>query len=276
MTHFNFHIARILYVSIILLTSTWAFADGSASPQTSACLGPPGAPVQAIYMHGWFQPSGSGGYVQLEINNRKLLEKIAYSHVPPIRIAVPLAEDVETTSTGLRVRTWGSNYNLKSIEADAMQACGVTSLPKNRTLICFSDGAYKCQQMARSNCAGYSDYNKVLAIGAVHRESKSLSDGQRDQSSACPAKVTEIHHEPPNHRLHDDDIAGAIASPSSPAVASNPLPEGPSTFATATKFTSMAPPVAAAPATQAPVAPAAAISVHFQLMQLGVSDSAAQ
>lgn len=149
---------------------------GSRNIQKSDCLGPPGAPVKAIYMHGLFEKRGSTGYTNLESKNRDKLEQLACKL--NIRIAVPLSGN----PTG-QMHAWNTESNIKDVEKKARDACG-GSLDVPRTLIGFSNGGYLARNIAAS-CDDHlkSSYSLIVMIGANGRQPR------RQSYEGCPKFV---------------------------------------------------------------------------------------
>jgi predicted esterase len=136
------------------------------SVQHAECVGPKGAPVAVIYLHGLFPPSGSGGfYLDLEASNREQLTKFANDR--KIRVAIPLAK---STRNGYRDWLAGKSFaaTFADIEAQSLKVCG--SLASPRALIGFSEGGYftrtlafTCRQFTKEN------YSVMFMSGAKPR-----------------------------------------------------------------------------------------------------------
>lgn len=163
-------------------------------------------PVRAVYLHGLFDPSGTGTYVQWEMTNRRYLEQLARRH--RIRIAVPTSDTVIHSATYGRKRSWSSK-GLKEIEAMASRACGGAKLDKPRVLIGFSNGGYKATAIAAAGCGARSDYSNIIAIGSP----KANAAGCRN------AKFTKVpvHKFPPANAddFFDDGLSSVSRASSS-------------------------------------------------------------
>lgn len=194
--------ARILLAVLMLAAAAGhAAADGPASPPApqSACLpehvpGSDGWPVAAIYLHGWFPPTGPSdvrGSRALEIANRAALAELARRH--RIRIAAPLA----TAVNGDGMLQWG-DADLSQIERSAMQACRITRLPRGLTVIGFSNGGYKARDLGQLPCEQLDRYARILAIGT-----------QESFPARCNGKFRNI----PEHRFPPDDLAVLLGLP---------------------------------------------------------------
>lgn len=160
--------------ALIFSMSAWA-----VDIQKSQCLGDPNDPVAAIYLHGWFSPSGQGGeFGGFERANRKQLAELA-SRLR-IRIAVPVAPNTAHVG-GKTVRAWVLG-SLSSAEKISKSVCGELSSP--RTLIGFSNGAYKALSVAAScGVTGNHEsehiaenYSLIVASGAQPSRPKGLND----------------------------------------------------------------------------------------------------
>src|SRR5258708_26079855 len=136
---------RKIAVLAAVMVLIWAWrsaraAADSAIPQ-STCLPehiPESSnwPVMAIYLHGWFAPSGPNdvaGNRAVEFANRAYLDEFARRY--RIRIAVPLGLQVDPSNGMLE---WGK-ADLAQIEQSGMQACHVSELPDGISLIGFSN-----------------------------------------------------------------------------------------------------------------------------------------
>ena len=199
--------ARILLAALVLMIGTAAAAVAAGGPGSppipqSACLpehvpGSDGWPVAAIYLHGWFPPSGPvdvRGSRALEIANRAALSELARRH--RIRIAAPLARQVNAGG----MLQWG-DAELPEIERSAMQACRITRLPGRLTVIGFSNGGYKARDLGLLPCEQLDRYARILAIGT-----------QESFPPRCNGKFRNI----PEHRFPPDDLAGLLGLPSRP------------------------------------------------------------
>lgn len=188
------HQIRFLMAAALLAVSMTAQAR---NVQRSECIGPARAPVKAIYMHGWFPPSGSDDYVALEQGNRAQLEDLARRL--NIRIAVPIAEDINDKG----YRSWGSHsmttpasQALKGVEVKAAAACGAP-LAVPRALIGFSNGGYFARRIA-FQCDSYmrTTYSSIIVTGAPAFDQKTMSqyeqqrNGQSESYGSCPRLVT--------------------------------------------------------------------------------------
>lgn len=120
-------------------------------------------PVKAIYLHGWFEPSGnSSGYQSSEKKNMQQMKELAQRL--KIRIALPRAPRTTTTKKGLRVRSWDGT-SLAEIESASKNVCGAP-LANDRTLIGFSNGGYRTRWIAAEICKRNSPYSKIFSFGA--------------------------------------------------------------------------------------------------------------
>ncbi len=176
-----------LMTKLTILTLIFVSAAARADVQRAECVGPAGAPVKAIYLHGWFPPRGEGDLVKLEAGNRVKMRQLAEKL--GIRIAIPIAPEIHKKNGN---RQWpGSIVNapssLRAIEAQATRACGAPLAP-GRTIIGFSNGGYEARNIA-INCDAHlrQNYTNVIMMGANVR-----SDFARRDNSGCP-KLTAMH-----------------------------------------------------------------------------------
>lgn len=178
-------IFRFLALFVALTTSLFSWGRNL---QKSECVGPKDAPAKAIYLHGWFPPSGNSGgfYLDLEKQNRDRLEALA--HRLGIRIAIPLARYTENKGGKVGpVRTWfdpkgrsGTNEILSNLEKDAANACGPIDHPV--TLVGFSDGGFLARNIAMGcNQNIRSHYQSIMMAGAKPR-----LDGYQKSYQGCP------------------------------------------------------------------------------------------
>lgn len=150
--------------------------------QQAECVGPAGAPIKAIYLHGWFPPKGNGGFVGLEGRNRNQLEQLAKQL--GIRIAIPLAPNIHP---GNGNREWpngmgaAANNSLRAIEAQASRVCGAPLAP-GRTLFGFSNGGFAARNIAMS-CDEHlkNNYSGVIMMGA-----KAWANPPNRNFAGCP------------------------------------------------------------------------------------------
>lgn len=125
----------------------------------SECVGPAGAPVKAIYMHGLFNDDKSAWYTPLEEGNRKKLEELAKKM--NIRIAIPTAPK----SNGGMYRWEGQP--LSAVERAAQSGCGGAHLDVPRALIGFSSGGYAARAAALTcDSKLKSSYAAIIMVGA--------------------------------------------------------------------------------------------------------------
>lgn len=173
---------RSLFVSFVLALTTihCAYAE---SVQQSACVGPAGAPVKAIYLHGWFQPGGSSNdFQKLESGNRRQLAELAAKL--NIRIAIPLAPNINGKNGN---REWpggqgpAANRSLRSIESESERVCNSKLAPK-RTLIGFSNGGFAARNIAMA-CDNHmrANYGGVIMMGA-----KPWANVSKNDFTGCP------------------------------------------------------------------------------------------
>lgn len=149
---------------MLFLLPSVSFARDVQRPE---CVGPAGAPVKAIYLHGWFPRGGNGSYVNLERKNRQQLEQLAQQL--GIRIAIPLAPNINPENQN---REWpggmgnAANNSLRAIETQATRACGAPLAPQ-RTLIGFSNGGFAARNIALS-CDSHlrKNYSNIVMMGA--------------------------------------------------------------------------------------------------------------
>lgn len=174
-----------LLVTVLILFTQKTYA---APPQDSQCLGNSG-PVQAIYLHGWFPPSGNNWLIGLESDNRGKLLKLAA--MMNIRIAVPTSQFTMRNKDGLLVRYWPSNQtSIAYAEKIARAACGGAELANDRYMIGFSNGANRTWALSNeTNCANMKNYKKILALGPA---------SSSQTAKACAKKtVVKMKHEVP-------------------------------------------------------------------------------
>ena len=157
---------------MLLMWASWnspAAAD-SAIP-TSTCLPeniPESShwPVMAIYLHGWFAPSGPNdvsGNRAVEFANRNYLDEFARRY--HIRIAVPLGLQVDPSNGMLE---WGK-ADLPQIEQSSMRTCHVSELPNGISLIGFSNGGFKARDIGILPCEDLAEFFRILAVGTETR-----------------------------------------------------------------------------------------------------------
>lgn len=169
----------------LFLSFSWVGADPVQSPQ---CLGPAGAPVAAVYMHGWFSKDvpkkGEPDHwtVKLEKANRTQLAELAKKL--NIRIAVPIAKGFNPKNG---YREWPDGRGsatkkiLEEIERNASRACGAP-LATPRSLIGFSNGGFAARNQGLACQDNLKAYSNILMIGA-----KPLEETTREGSfSGCP------------------------------------------------------------------------------------------
>lgn len=137
---------------------TSAPAKSKSEIPESVCLGRPGDPVRAVYLHGLI-PVGKDpkDFRDLERENRELL--IQFAKVNRIRIAVPVTS---FTSEGGN-RRWQDSDSLAKIEAAAEKACGAKLAPQ-RCLMGFSRGGNWLNQQT-TNCGQLKNYISTVSIG---------------------------------------------------------------------------------------------------------------
>lgn len=172
---------------ILILFPLFSFAR---DVQQSECVGPAGAPVKAIYLHGWFPPKGSGNYVKLEQSNRRQLEQLAQRL--GIRIAIPLAPNINSDNGN---REWpggmgnSANNSLRAMEGESKRVCGAPLAPQ-RTLIGFSNGGFAARNIALS-CDDHlkKNYASVVMMGA-----KAWANPPDRNFAGCP-KLTAMRGE---------------------------------------------------------------------------------
>jgi len=176
-----------------------AFALGAAPAKadpaipTSTCLPedlPESAnwPVMAIYLHGWFAPSGPddvAGNRAVEFANRAVLGEFARRH--RIRIAAPLGLQIEPSNGMLE---WG-RADLPQIAQSSLQACHVPALPKGIALIGFSNGGFKARDIGLLPCDELAGFSRILAVGTETRF-----------PARCAGKFESI----PEHKFPPDDL----------------------------------------------------------------------
>lgn len=151
-------------IILALFTLVGSAAFAARNIQQSECVGPAGAPVKAIYLHGWFPKGGSGTwYHSLEADNRKKLEELAKKM--NIRIAIPVAQSINGANG---MRQWGGG-SLNTAESAAKSACG-SALAVPRALIGFSSGGYMAREVAlQCDSKMKSSYTAIVMIGAKPR-----------------------------------------------------------------------------------------------------------
>lgn len=160
----------ILRVSFCILSLAWyvmalprAVASESHSLKGS-CI-PANAPkdwkIDAIYLHGLLPlKSGTGGYADDDLHNRRLLEAWAEAH--KVRIALPVSSKIGTYKKG-RYRVW-DGISVRDIEKAARESCHQAPLAEKRVLIGYSRGAYRTSKLAAEMCA-HGAYVSVISIG---------------------------------------------------------------------------------------------------------------
>jgi hypothetical protein len=158
-------------------------------------------PVKVVYMHGWFEPSGTTFDCGLEAANRAKLREMAKDlHV---RIAVPVGE----VSGGHH--QWNGR-SLSSVESSASNACGGAPLADGRALLGFSNGCYGIRDIV--NKAGACDllakhYARVAKFGCPgHEGINACGDGgipvfhQTDHSFPASRVARQLEYiRPPVH-----------------------------------------------------------------------------
>ncbi len=153
-----------IYIATVLILALATAPAFARNVQRAECVGPAGAPVKAIYLHGWFQPRGTS---KQEAGNRNQIEQLAKEL--GIRIAIPLAPDINPEN-GNREWPYGTGApainSLRAIEAQASRVCGAPLAPQ-RSLIGFSNGGYAARNIAMS-CDEHlkNNYSNVIMMGA--------------------------------------------------------------------------------------------------------------
>lgn len=143
-----------VWIALLLAGSVAQARDISKSE----CVGPAGAPVKAIYMHGLFNDDKSAWYTPLEEGNRAKLEELAKKL--NIRIAIPTAPK----SSGGMYRWEGQSLN--KVETTARDACG-GHLDVPRALIGFSSGGYLARSIALAcDSKMKTSYTSIIMVGA--------------------------------------------------------------------------------------------------------------
>jgi hypothetical protein len=142
----------------------------------------------AIYLHGWFAPSGPNdvsGNRAVEFANRIYLDEFARQY--HVRIAAPLGLQVDPSNGML---AWGK-ADLPQIEQSSMQACHVSELPNGISLIGFSNGGFKARDIGLLRCEDLAKFFRILAVGTATRF-----------PDRCNGKFSSI----PEHKFPPDDL----------------------------------------------------------------------
>lgn len=215
------NIKSVLVLLALTIGSSAMAGVNASSIQKSQCF-PEGSvgqnwPVRAIYLHGLFPPSGTGGnYINWEIQNRKYLQNLALRH--HIRIAVPTSNTVIRSQSYGTVRTW-SNKSLKQIESVASAACGGAKLDKPRAMIGFSNGGYKATAIAAQGCTARGNYSVIMAIGSPKANASSCRGSKF-------VKTSEHLFPPRKAENYFDDNLATVSRASSSNSYSSPSPNG--------------------------------------------------
>lgn len=147
MNHLNLKQVTVGVLVLLAFAST-SFAD-------EKCVGPAGAPVKMIFLHGFHD---GDTYPK----NIEQMKKLAFQQ--GIRIAMPKSR----AGDDAHWEYWKGKSNtaqvLKQIEADSAKACG-SSLAVPRKLYGFSNGSYMAQSIAHLSCGLTKDYDKIVSIG---------------------------------------------------------------------------------------------------------------
>lgn len=163
-------------------------ADSGDSEERERLKGMETWPVKAVFLHGWFEKNGSGGYSANEAGYRRAMERWAIKH--KIRIAVPIAASTVNTSRGL-MRSWDGS-SIKSVEDAASEVCGGMRLEEDRVLIGFSAGGYGARKIGLSQCSCLESYAKVVTIGAPTTGETSGCNGKVVNSNPHDLTATTI------------------------------------------------------------------------------------
>lgn len=135
-------------VLVLLAFASTSFADEN-------CVGPAGAPVKMIFLHGFHD---GDTYPK----NIEQMKKLAFQQ--GIRIAMPKSR----AGNDAHWEYWKGKSNtaqvLKQIETDAAKVCG-SPLAVPRKLYGFSNGSYMAQSIAHLSCGLIENYDKIVSIG---------------------------------------------------------------------------------------------------------------